>query len=89
MAAARRRRRDGGKREDVDAGDEAGEVVPDELEDRVRRGARQILELALHKEPGAYLGRGPYERADGYDGYESGSTSCRRPSSRRQLNACG
>ena len=77
-------RRAGVKRQDSDAGDQAGEIVRDELEELARQGARQVLMAALKDERDAYLGRGRYERSgdasDGgrpYRGYRNGGTARR------------
>ena len=43
-----------------EAGDEASEVVRDQLEELARAGAREMLMRALHEEVEAYLGRGRY-----------------------------
>jgi putative transposase len=57
-----------------EAGDEATEVVGDQLEELARAGAREMLTWALNEEVDAYLGRGRYERTDDYRGYRNGST---------------
>lgn len=49
-------------------------VVTDELEALVRQGARQMLMLALNEEVDSYLGRGRYQRTDGFRGYRNGTT---------------
>jgi transposase-like protein len=49
-------------------------VVQDELEALVRQGARQMLMLALNEEVDSYLGRGRYQRTDGFRGYRNGAT---------------
>jgi putative transposase len=56
-------RRGGVKRQDLDAGDEAREIVRDQLEELARQGARDLLMAALQDERDAYLGRGRYERS--------------------------
>ena len=70
-------RRGGVKRQDSDAGDQAREVVRDQLEELARLGAREMLMAALKDERDAYLGRGPYQRSDVYRGYRNGSTARR------------
>jgi transposase-like protein len=67
-------RRGGVKRQDSDAGDEAREIVRDQLEELARLGACEMLMAALKHERDAYLGRGPYQRSDVYRGYRNGST---------------
>ena len=57
------RGRDGVKQQDSDAGDQAGEVVRDQLEELARQGAREMLMAALEDERDAYLGHGRYERS--------------------------
>ena len=52
----------------------ADEVVADQLEALAREGAREMLMTALGDEVDAYLGRGRYERGDGYRGYRNGSS---------------
>jgi putative transposase len=61
--ATRPRRCRGVKRQDAEAGEEAGELVRDELEALARQGAREMLMAALEDERDAYLGRGRYERS--------------------------
>ncbi len=68
------RRRGDVKRQDSDAGDEARQVVRDQLEELARQGARQMLAGALNDEVEAYLGRRPYERSEQFRGYRNGST---------------
>jgi len=58
-----------------ESGDEAPEVVRDQLEELARAGAREMLTRALHEEVETYLGRGRYERTGDYRGYRNGSTS--------------
>ncbi len=55
----------------------ANEVVPDQLEALARAGAREMLMTALGDEVDAYLGRGRYERGDGFRGYRNGSSPTR------------
>jgi len=50
------------------------EVVADQLEALAREGAREMLMTALGDEVDAYLGRGRYERGDGFRGYRNGSS---------------
>ena len=52
----------------------ADEVVPDQLEALAREGAREMLMTALGEEVNACLGRGRYERGDGFRGYRNGSS---------------
>jgi len=63
------------KREGPGAGQEAQEVVRDQIEHLARQGARHMLMTALAEEVDVYLGRGCYERSDVYRGYRNGSTS--------------
>jgi len=49
-------------------------VVEDQLEALARDGARELLTRALHEEVDMYLGRGRYERTEGYRGYRNGTT---------------
>ena len=68
-------RRGGGvKRQDSDAGDEAREIVQDQLEELARQGAREMLMAALEDERDAYLGRGRYERTEVHRGHRNGRT---------------
>ena len=62
------------KRQDQDAGDEAGEVVRDQVEELARCGARQMLMAALNEEVDAYLGRSRYQRDEAFRGYRNGTT---------------
>ena len=62
------------KRQDQDAGDEAGEVVRDQVEELARSGARQMLMAALNEEVDAYLGRSRYQRDEAFRGYRNGTT---------------
>ncbi|MBE7455535.1 MAG: hypothetical protein HS102_02730 [Planctomycetia bacterium] len=50
------------KRQDVEAGDAAGHVVRDQVEELARAGARQMLLAALDEEVNAYLQRDRYQR---------------------------
>ncbi len=59
---------------DHDGAGAAGEVVADQLEALAREGAREMLMTALGDEVDAYLGRGRYERGDGFRGYRNGSS---------------
>jgi transposase-like protein len=52
----------------------ASEVVADRLEALAREGARELLMTALGDEVDAYLGRGRYERGEGFRGYRNGSS---------------
>jgi transposase-like protein len=65
------------KQDDSDAADAAREVVQDQIEALARAGAREMLMAALNEEVDAYLGRGRYERGDGFRGYRNGTTSRR------------
>jgi transposase-like protein len=67
-------RRGGVKRQDPDAGDEAGEVVRDRIEELARSGARELLMAALNEEVDAYLGRSRYQREEAFRGYRNGTT---------------
>lgn len=67
-------RRGGVKRQDSDGGDEARQVVEDQVGELARRGARQILMAALGEEVDAYLGRARYQRTDVHRGYRNGTT---------------
>lgn len=53
------------------------EVVQDQLEILARKGARQVLMMALDEEVEAYLGRGRYQRSEDFRGYRNGSSSRR------------
>ena len=79
----------GVKRQELQAGAEACELVTDQLEELARQGARDMLMVALQDERDAYLGRRRYERSgeaarsnddgDGsprppFRGYRNGST---------------
>lgn len=55
-------------------GNEASEVVRDQLEALARAGAREMLSRALSDEVNAYLGRDRYERTGVHRGYRNGST---------------
>lgn len=59
---------------DHDGAGAAEEVVADHLEALAREGAREMLMTALGDEVDAYLGRGRYERGDGFRGYRNGSS---------------
>jgi len=52
----------------------ADAVIQDALEVLVRQGARRMLMLALNEEVDSYLGRGRYQRTDGFRGYRNGTT---------------
>jgi len=67
-------RRGGVKRQDSDAGNEAHEMVRDQLEALARTGAREMLLSALNEEVDAYLGRSRYQRDAGFRGYRNGTT---------------
>jgi putative transposase len=73
MATTTRRRRNV-KPQDLDAGNEARDVVQDQLEDLARSGAREMLMVALNEEVDAYLGRGRYQRDETFRGYRNGTT---------------
>ncbi len=62
------------KSTDHDGADAAREVVADQLESLAREGAREMLMTALGEEMDAYLGRGRYERGEGFRGYRNGSS---------------
>lgn len=59
---------------EVKDGAEAQAVVEDHLEALARQGAREMLTRALNEEVDRYLGRGRYERTEGYRGYRNGTT---------------
>jgi len=73
MATTTKRRRNV-KRQDVQAAEEAREIVRDQLEDLARTGARAMLIVALNEEVDAYLGRGRYQRDETFRGYRNGTT---------------
>lgn len=72
------------KRQDEAAGDEAVQVVRDQVEELARLRARQMLLAALEDEVNVYLGRGWYERCGDagppshgrreFRGYRNGTT---------------
>jgi putative transposase len=62
------------KRQDVEAGDEAREVVRDQIEELARMGARRMLVAALNDEVDAYLQRERYQRQAEFRGYRNGTT---------------
>jgi len=70
----RRKRRRIVKSAALEGTEPAGEVVADQLEALAREGAREMLMTALGEEVDAYLGRGHYERGDGFRGYRNGSS---------------
>jgi hypothetical protein len=65
------------KRQDEAAGDEAVQVVRDQVEELARRGAQQMLLSALEEEVNHYLQRDRYQRQAEFRGYRNG-TSPRR-----------
>jgi len=67
-------RRGSVKRQDLDAGDEAREMVGDQVEELARAGAREMLMAALNEEVDAYLGRSRYQRDEAFRGYRNGTT---------------
>ena len=67
-------RRGSVKRQDLDGGEEARDVVRDQVEDLARAGAREMLMGALNEEVDAYLGRGRYQREETFRGYRNGTT---------------
>lgn len=72
--ASRTKRQEEVKQRD---GDEAAEVVADQLEALARCGARQMLTEALNEEVESYLQRGRYRRAEDQEhfrGYRNGSS---------------
>ncbi len=73
MATTTRRRRNV-KRQGQDAGEQACEMVRDQLENVARAGAREMLMVALNEEGDAYLGRGCDERDETFRGYRNGTT---------------
>jgi putative transposase len=72
--ATRTRRSRGVKRRDVQAGDEAREVVRDQVEELARVGAQEMLMAALNEEVDTYLGRSRYQRDEAFRGYRNGTT---------------
>jgi putative transposase len=68
------RRGFGVKRQDEEAGDEARQVVGDQVEELARRGARQMLLAALEDEVNGYLQRDRYQRQAEFRGYRNGTT---------------
>jgi len=67
-------RRGSVKRQDVQAADEAREIVRDQIEELARAGARDMLLAALNEEVEAYLGRSRYQREGTFRGYRNGTT---------------
>ena len=72
--SSRRKTRRIVKTTDRDGAAAAREVVADQLESLARDGAREMLMTALGEEVDAYLGRGRYERGEGFRGYRNGSS---------------
>jgi len=72
--ASTTRRGGGVKRQDVRAGDEAREIVRDQIEELARAGAQDMLMAALNDEVETYLGRSRYERDETFRGYRNGTT---------------
>jgi len=69
------------KRQDYEAGDEAGQVVRDRGEELARAGARQMLLAALEDEVNGYLQRERYQSSGDpngpgpvFRGYRNGTT---------------
>jgi transposase-like protein len=62
------------KRQDEEAGDEARQMVRDQVEELARAGAREMLSAALNEEVAAYLGRSRYQRDAAFRGYRNGTT---------------
>ena len=62
------------KRQNAEAGDEARQVVRDQVEELARAGARQMLLAALNDEVDAYLQRERYQRQAAFRGYRNGTT---------------
>ena len=62
------------KRQNWEAGDEARQVVRDQIEELARAGARQMLLAALDDEVNAYLQRERYQRQAEFRGYRNGTT---------------
>jgi hypothetical protein len=67
-------RRSSVKRRDDEAGDEARQVVRDQVEELARAGARQMLLAALEDEVNVYLQRDRYQRQAEFRGYRNGTT---------------
>lgn len=61
------------KQQDEQAGQQARQVVQDQLEQLARQGARDMLTAALNDEVDAYLGRDRYQRQGTFRGYRNGS----------------
>ena len=68
------RRGFGVKRQEEEAGDEAQQIVRDQVEELARAGARQMLLAALDDEVHAYLQRERYQRQAEFRGYRNGTT---------------
>jgi putative transposase len=62
------------KRPHGEGGDEAQQVVRDQVEELARAGARQMLLAALEDEVNAYLQRERYQRQAEFRGYRNGTT---------------
>jgi transposase-like protein len=62
------------KRHADEAGDEARQVVHDQVEELARRGAQQMLLAALEDEVNVYLQRDRYQRQVAFRGYRNGTT---------------
>ncbi|MBK9119783.1 MAG: transposase [Phycisphaerales bacterium] len=62
------------KRRDEAGGDEAVQVVRDQVEELARLGARQMLLAALEDEVNVYLQRDRYQRQGEFRGYRNGTT---------------
>ena len=73
MATTTRRSRSV-KRQDVEAADEAREMVRDQVEELARAGAREMLMAALNEEVDTYLARSRYQRDGVFRGYRNGTT---------------
>jgi len=58
----------------TEAGDEARQVVREQVEELARAGARQMLLAALDDEVNAYLQRARYQRQAEFRGYRNGTT---------------
>lgn len=62
------------KRREVEAQDEARQVVRDQVEELARQGAQQMLLAALEDEVNVYLQRDRYQRQADFRGYRNGTT---------------
>jgi transposase-like protein len=68
------KRRGSVKRQDLEASEDAREMVRDQVEELARAGACEMLMAALNEEVDAYLGRSRYQRDAAFRGYRNGTT---------------